>query len=105
VLPSQPTEGLPTTILESLACGTPVYATPVSGVPDVVREDETGLLLEEMAPETLAANIEAALDGDLEPMSRRGRVLIEKSYSIEAAVQRYRHILDSLRPPAREGER
>jgi len=45
VLPSEPTEGLPTVILESLACGTPVYATPVSGVPDVVRDGETGFLM------------------------------------------------------------
>jgi glycosyltransferase involved in cell wall biosynthesis len=30
VMPSEPTEGLPTIILEALACGTPVYATPVS---------------------------------------------------------------------------
>jgi glycosyltransferase involved in cell wall biosynthesis len=42
VMPSQPTEGLPTVILEALACGTPVFATPVAGVPDVVRDGITG---------------------------------------------------------------
>jgi glycosyltransferase involved in cell wall biosynthesis len=96
VLPSQPTEGLPTTILEAMACGTPVCATPVSGVPDVVRENETGLLLEDTDPDVLAADIETAIDGDLAELSRRSRELIETTYSFEAAVERYRQILESL---------
>jgi glycosyltransferase involved in cell wall biosynthesis len=96
VLPSQPTEGLPTTILEALACGTPVMATPVSGVPDVVSPGKTGFLLRADSPESLAADIETALETDLDSVSRAGRELIESTYSFEAAVDRYRSILRAL---------
>ena len=97
VMPSQPTEGLPTTILESLACGTPVYATPVSGVPDVVRDGETGFLMTERSPEAMATEIERVLnEQDLSAMSENGRALIESEYSFEAAVDRYEAILGAI---------
>jgi glycosyltransferase involved in cell wall biosynthesis len=94
VMPSEPTEGLPTTILEALACGTPVYATPVSGVPDVVREGETGFLMRSRDPTDIAAEVEDILDReDLGAFSGRGRALVEREYSLDAAVERYRTIL------------
>ena len=97
VMPSQPTEGLPTTILEALACGAPVYATPVSGVPDVVREDETGFLMDSRDPDDVTAGIEGALARqDLADISMRGRSLVESEYSFEAAVERYRRILTAV---------
>lgn len=97
VMPSQPTEGLPTTILESLACGTPVYATPVSGVPDVVGEGETGLLMQSRDPERIAADIEMMFESaGLETMSETGRQLILEEYSFEAAVDRYQRLLETL---------
>ncbi|MFC7077587.1 glycosyltransferase [Haloarcula halophila] len=97
VLPSQPTEGLPTTILEALACGTPVLASPVSGVPDVVRDGETGFLVESREPGQLRTTIEAILDrNDLRAVSARGRELIESTYSFESACDRYRSILQEL---------
>ena len=97
VVPSHPTEGLPTTILEAMACGTPVYATPVSGVPDVVREDDTGFLMDDVESEALARDIEAILDReDLQTVSRNARELVETEYSFEAAVRRWRAILETL---------
>ncbi|GGK62717.1 glycosyltransferase [Haloarcula sebkhae] len=94
VLPSQPTEGLPTTILEALACGTPVLASPVSGIPDVVREGETGFLLDSREPAALRKTILNILErDDLESVSENGRDLIEYEYSFEAACERYRLIL------------
>jgi glycosyltransferase involved in cell wall biosynthesis len=97
VLPSDPTEGLPTTILEALACGTPVYATPVSGVPDVVRDGETGFHIESRDPEALRTGIEWILErDDLGEISARGRSLIEAEYSFEAACERYRGILRAV---------
>ncbi|AUG47077.1 glycosyl transferase family 1 [Haloarcula taiwanensis] len=97
VLPSQPTEGLPTTILEALACGTPVLASPVSGVPDVVREGETGFLLDSREPPALRQTILDSLDrDDLDNISENGRNRIETEYSFEAACERYRSILKRL---------
>jgi glycosyltransferase involved in cell wall biosynthesis len=94
VMPSQPTEGLPTTILEAMACGTPVYATPVAGVPDVVREGETGFLMRTDDPDRLARDVVAILDEyDPGEYSRRCRTHVEATYSFEAAVERYRAIL------------
>jgi len=97
ILPSQPTEGLPTTILEALACGTPVYASPVSGVPDVIRDGETGFTIDSREPTALAAGIEGILArDDLAAISENGRTLIEDEYSFEAACERYRGILRSV---------
>jgi glycosyltransferase involved in cell wall biosynthesis len=97
VLSSHPTEGLPTIILESFACGTPVYATPVSGVPDVVREGETGFLMEDVDRDTIQAEIEEIIHrDDLNQISRNTRKLIQTEYTFEAAVERYRTILNEL---------
>ncbi|WP_135820726.1 glycosyltransferase family 4 protein [Halostella litorea] len=97
VMPSRPTEGLPTTILEAMACGTPAYATPVSGVPDVVRAGETGYRMTESTPEAIATRITRILD-DENPAAASGnaRELVEAEYSFDAAVRRYDGILRAL---------
>ncbi|WP_459194228.1 glycosyltransferase family 4 protein [Halosimplex sp. J119] len=97
ILPSEPTEGLPTSILEALACGTPVYATPVSGVPDVVRDGETGFLMDSTDPADIRGELLSILDReDLPEISEKGRALIEEEYSFEAAQRRYREILQRV---------
>lgn len=97
VLPSQPTEGLPTTILEALACGTPVLASPVSGVPDVVREGETGFHIDSREPAAIRETILGILDrDDLVGICENGRDLIESEYSFRAACERYRAVFAQL---------
>lgn len=97
VMPSEPTEGLPTTILESMACGTPVYATSVSGVPDVVREGETGFQMASIETGEMVSEIESILARDcLVAISGNSRRMIETDYSFSAAVDRYRRLISSL---------
>ena len=50
-------ENLPHTVLEALAVGSPVIATAVGGVPEVVRDGENGLLVPARDPQALAEAI------------------------------------------------
>ena len=97
VLPSY-TEGLPNIILEAMACGTPVLATPVGAIPDIIKDGETGFIMENNSPECIAENIIRALNHpDLEQIANNARALVEREFTFEKAVERYRHILDQLR--------
>ena len=55
-------DGLPTVLLESMALGVPVISTRVSGVPEIVADGRTGLLVAERDPAGLARAIERLLD-------------------------------------------
>ena len=51
-------EGFPNAVIEALAAGCPVVATPVGGVPEVIIERQTGLLVPIDQPDALAASVE-----------------------------------------------
>jgi glycosyltransferase involved in cell wall biosynthesis len=55
-------DGLPTVVLEAMALGTPVIATPVTGIPEVVADGVTGVLVPERDPAALAAALGRVLD-------------------------------------------
>lgn len=75
-------DGLPTVILEAMACGTPVIATDVSGLPEVVINDHTGILLAPGQPVALAEALVAVARGEIDtaPLARRARQLIEDNF-------------------------
>jgi glycosyltransferase involved in cell wall biosynthesis len=59
-------DGLPVSIVEALACGLPVVTTPVTGIPEVVRDRHNGLIVPSDNAAALADAIESlARDGDL----------------------------------------
>lgn len=68
-------EGWPNAVCEALACGLPVIATRVWGMPEIVTDDNLGILIGERTPEALAAGLEQAMnrDWDSAAIAARGR--------------------------------
>lgn len=82
-------EGSPLSVMEYMEAARPVVATRVGGVPDLIVEGETGLLVEPQDPPGLAAAL-AALLRDPErarAMGLAGRARRRSEFSIEATTQ------------------
>ncbi|KPJ53750.1 hypothetical protein AMJ39_03345 [candidate division TA06 bacterium DG_24] len=94
------TEGLPVSIIEAMAVGKPVIATQVGGIPELVEDGITGLLVRPGDDHALADAILRLLrDPALaRRMGEAGRRRIAESFGIESMVKRleqiYRHVLE-----------
>lgn len=110
VLPSR-NEGMGRVIVEAQAAGVPVVATKVGGIPDLVTDGETGILVPPADPVALATAIRSLVE-DRETRARMGaaaRAHVARDLSAEAMVRAldalYRRSLSrdeerGLRPPA-----
>jgi glycosyltransferase involved in cell wall biosynthesis len=78
------TDGLPTVLLEAMALGTPCVSTNVTGVPEVLRDRQTGLMVPQHDATALAQAIERLLtDTDLRvKLATQARHLIKTEFDI-----------------------
>ncbi len=78
-------DGVPVALMEAMALGVPVVSTTVSGIPELVTDEETGLLVAEGDAEALAGALERLVaDPALrEALSRRARKTIEARFNLE----------------------
>ena len=87
----------PLAVLEALACGTPVVAPPVGGIPEQLRA-ETGLLVAPWDATTLAAAIEELLSDD-ERRARMGAAAAADArarFSLDRQVDAYLDLYSDL---------
>jgi glycosyltransferase involved in cell wall biosynthesis len=87
-------DGLPTTILEAMALGVPCISTDVTGIPEVLKDNETGLLVPQNNSVELANAIERLLNDSKLAISlaRNARNLIESNFDIRKNSVRIREI-------------
>lgn len=85
-------DGLPTALLEAMALGTPCVATNVTGIPEIIRDGQTGLLVAQGDSEGLARALQRLLtEANLrQKLAAKARSLIEAEFDIthNAAVLR-----------------
>jgi len=96
-------EGFPNVLLEAMAAGRPVIATRVGGVPEIVEDGVTGLLVDPHSPDQLASAMIRLLRAteEAERMGRRGRERASKDFTIEKMVRSYEDLyLELLRSKA-----
>ena len=91
-------EGLPNTIIEAMAEGTPVIGTRHAAIPELINNTETGFLVDEKDVKALADTIEKILLGtyDLQEIRRKARKEIENRYSIRRMVREIEAIYDKI---------
>jgi Glycosyltransferase len=96
ILPSD-SEGLPTIVLEAMACGTPVLATSVGGIPDIVIDEVTGFILSSSSPAVIVENIDRVKNfPHIDLIILNARKKIETEYSYQSAVHRFEEIMDAV---------
>ncbi|TSC90614.1 MAG: hypothetical protein G01um10142_361 [Parcubacteria group bacterium Gr01-1014_2] len=95
VRPSR-SEGLGTAFLEAMAVGLPLIGTPVGGITDFLKDQETGLFCEPDNPDDLAEKINRLLtDENLRAnLIKNGRKLIEKKYSWDTIAEQMRIVYE-----------
>jgi glycosyltransferase involved in cell wall biosynthesis len=92
VLPSY-TEGLPNIVFEAMACGTPVLATPVGAVPHIIKEKETGFLLQDNSAPSIAHGIVETLGyPGLKKNVANARLMVENEFRYESAVKSWAEV-------------
>jgi glycosyltransferase involved in cell wall biosynthesis len=79
------TEGMPNVLLEAFAYGTPVVATRVGGVPDMVLDGRSGWLVPAGDTETLAAALLEAIENRVEAKRRadQARSVLSEHFTVE----------------------
>lgn len=92
-------EGTPTVLLEAQSAGLPVLSTTHAGIPEIVADGESGLLVPERDADALADALEELLARPERwtEMGQRGHDAVRESHSIEAVTERLTAVYESVR--------
>jgi glycosyltransferase involved in cell wall biosynthesis len=95
---SSVTEGLPLASMEALGMGKPAVLTRCGGVPELVADGRTGLLVPPRQPESLARGILSLVrdPGRAAELGARARKDVRGRFSLESMVQAYVNAYESL---------
>lgn len=86
---SSVSEGLGTSVLDALATGLPIVATAAGGIPEMIHDGDTGILVPTRDPQALADGILRMLrNGEAaRKMAERGKEMVALKFSVDSMVQ------------------
>ncbi|MFA7169673.1 MAG: glycosyltransferase family 4 protein [Candidatus Paceibacterota bacterium] len=89
VVPSLHPDNLPTVCIEAMAIGRPIVASDVGGIPELVSNGETGILVPPADAQSLAIAIDTLLSNRklIQEMGQAGRKKAEKEFNIDFYMQ------------------
>ena len=90
VLPSEWYENAPISLLEAYACGKPVLGAQIGGIPEMVKEGETGVLFNSMDENSLTEKLEdffSMNDADICMMGSAARKFVSKTFTKEKYIK------------------
>ncbi|MBB2696649.1 colanic acid biosynthesis glycosyltransferase WcaL [Rhizobium phaseoli] len=92
-------EGIPVAIMEAMAMGLAVISTHHSGIPELVADGKSGLLVPERDVEALSTAMQALATSSerIASMGREGREIIEESYNEEKQAKKLFAALSGIR--------
>jgi glycosyltransferase involved in cell wall biosynthesis len=92
-------EGLPISILEAMRAGLPVIATSVSGIPEVVEDGQTGLLVPHNNSQALAQALRTLIESPQlrQRLGDAGRRRFLQEFSVERMITATRTVYDKTR--------
>lgn len=87
-------DGIPVVIMEAMAMNLPVISTKVSGIPELVRHEQTGWLVPERDAAAIADAVARLADDEVlrTRLGRNGRTLIEQAFEIKGNVSQLRDV-------------
>ncbi|CAN5275490.1 glycosyltransferase [soil metagenome] len=91
-------EGIPQTTVEGMATGIPAIASDHAGLPELVKNDHTGLLVPERDPDAIRKSIIKLVENPdlVKNISRNGRKVVEKEHNINTQVRKTEKLYKSL---------
>jgi glycosyltransferase involved in cell wall biosynthesis len=96
-------EGVPVVLMEAMAAGLPVVATRIAGIPELIRDEESGLLVSPGRPDLLFTAMRRLVESP--PLRRRigaaGRARVETEFEVRSCARQLATLMDEERGPFR----
>jgi len=98
VLPSYANEGMPQAIMQAMACRIPVVTTPVGAISEIVRDGETGLMVEPQNTGALRGALRRLNQdpGLRERLAHKGYEFARSGFALERMLERMEAVFSSV---------
>ncbi|MEW9669828.1 glycosyltransferase [Ammoniphilus sp. 3BR4] len=96
-------EGIPNVIMEAMATGRLVIATKHAGIPELVKHEITGYLVQENAPHQLGGMMLKALKNqeDWSDIIAKGREMVEEEHNVHKQIRKLEAVINEIIPQGR----